>query len=379
MNILFVVVVPFPFGDASSIRAFNLCKLIKLAGHQVHVISDYPSKTAVSEPLTFCTYEDAESKYDNGSIALKCLHAVEAYLDKNPTDVIMMNARYDRYDKMAQIAKKRNLKLIIESCEWYDPSSFRLGRLDPRYWKNEKMIRCGFKKADGFISISELLDEHNSGFGKVSVRIPTILDVQGVAWKERNDHKKLELVYAGSLGKSKELLGPIIRVLADNEGLRNRIVLHVYGPSAETVEKNTKEPGLLKKVGGSVIIHGRVPQPQVQDIMRNADFVFFMRPQRRSSDAGFPTKLGESMSVGTPVMTNDTGDIAKYVRSGENGLLIASTSDDAVRDTLIQAINMSADELAQMRKSTRTTAEVAFEYRRYVASFSEMMSKVSMR
>lgn len=379
MNILFVVVVPFPFGDASSIRAFNLCKLIKLAGHQVHVISDYPSKTVVSAPLSFCTYEDAESKYDDGSIASRCLRAVEAYLDENPTDIIMMNARYDRYDKMAQIAKKRNLKLIIENCEWYDPSSFKLGRLDPRYWMNEKMIRSGFKKADGFISISELLDEHNRGLGKVSVRIPTILDVKSVAWKERNDHKKLELVYAGSLGKSKELLGPIIRVLADNEVLRNRIVLHVYGPSAETVEKNTKEPGLLKRVGGSVIIHGRVPQPQVQDIMRNADFVFFMRPQRRSSDAGFPTKLGESMSVGTPVMTNDTGDIAKYVRSGENGLLIASNCEDAVCDTLMQAIHMSADELAEMRKNARATAEVAFEYRRYVASFCEMMSKVSMR
>lgn len=374
MNILFVVVVPFPFGDASSIRAFNLCKLINLAGHQVHVISDYPSKTVVSAPLSFCTYEDAESKYDDGSIASRCLRAVEAYLDENPTDVIMMNARYDRYDKMAQIAKKRNLKLIIENCEWYDPSSFKLGRLDPRYWMNEKMIRSGFKKADGFISISELLDEHNRGLGKVSVRIPTILDVQGVAWKERNDHDKLELVYAGSLGKSKELLGPIIRVLAGNEELRNRIVLHVYGPSAATVEKNTHEPGLLQQAGDSVIIHGRVPQTQVPEIMSNADFVFFMRPYRRSSHAGFPTKLGESMSVGTPVITNNTGDINTYIQSGENGYIISSLSEEDVYHVLEECCSKTAEDMELMRRNARRTAEKSFDYRNYVGEIKELFS-----
>ena len=366
MNILFVVVVPFPFGDASSIRAYYLCKLIAMAGHSIHVISDYPSRITIDTPISFCTFEDAASKYKNGSIVSKCIRAVDNYIKKNNIDIIILNARYDRFNKIIKIAKQRNIKIIVESCEWYDSTSFKLGKLDPRYWLNEKMIRWDFKKADGFISISELLNNHNKCLGKISVRIPTILDVQHVQWNNNNEHSKLTLVYAGSLGKSKELLGPIIRVFERNEQIRHRVVFHIYGPSWEDVGRNIGSQELLKRVENCIIIHGYVPQNQVQDIMRNADYLFFMRPQRRSSNAGFPTKLGESMSVGTPIITNNTGDISKYVHSGENGFLISSNRDCDVEEILMKVINLSPKYRIEMRKRARETAEISFDYRCYL-------------
>lgn len=376
MNLLFVVVVPFPFGEASSIRAFNLCKLLSLSGHKVHVISDYPSKTEVNEEISFCTYENAETKYKNGSIVSKSMRAIEKYIDENHINAVLMNARYDRYDKIVSLCKKRNIKIFVESCEWYDASSFKLRKLDLRFWLNEKMIRYGFKKADGFISISELLNNHNYRLSKNSIYIPTILDVQKINWKESNNNSKIKIVYAGSLGRSKELLGPIIRVLAKNIDIQKKITFHIYGASFKQVCKNIRDKKLLNFVGDSVVIHGKVSQTTILEIVRNADFIFFLRPYRRSSNAGFPTKLGESMAVGTPVITNNTGDIEKYVYSGKNGYIISSLLESDVHDVLKKVIQLSHKQMDIMRKNARGTAEKYFDYKNYVSEIKSLFNNV---
>lgn len=365
MNILFVVVVPFPFGDASSIRAYNLCKLMNMSGINVHVISDYPTKVPLKNKLKFCTYEDCQSQKEEKSIVKKSLERVNNYINTHKVDAVLTNARYDRFNKLVDICKKNNLKIYVESCEWYDSTSFKLGKLDPRFWANEKMIRVGFKKANGFISISQFLDQHNKSFGVNSVRIPTILDVKNTDWKKENKNMKIQLVYAGSLGKSKELLGPIIRVLATHKDIRDKIIFHIYGPSKEIVSKNIKNKDILKKVEECVKIHGRVPQTQIPEIMKNADFVFFMRPYRKSSQAGFPTKLGESMAVGTPIITNNTGDISMYLNTGENGFIIPSLVENDLYQTLKKICSLSNCEMVAIRKNARKTAEKYFDYRVY--------------
>ena len=114
-----------------------------------------------------------------------------------------------------------------------------------------------------------------------------------------------------------------------------------------------------------VFVHGRVPQEEIQDIIINADYQIFIRPQRRSSNFGFSTKLGESMSVGTPVITNNTSDIGMYIKSGDNGFLINNSDERELVQVLRAAIEMSKEERTEMRKRTRKTAEIAFDYREY--------------
>ena len=56
MKIVFIVGCKFPYGDASSVRAMNLCKVFKEAGHDIHVISDFPSEKAAGN-VDICSYE----------------------------------------------------------------------------------------------------------------------------------------------------------------------------------------------------------------------------------------------------------------------------------------------------------------------------------
>lgn len=367
MNIVFIVTCPFPTGEASSIRALNLTRLIVEAGHTVHVIADVQGNECQGVP---CTYEcvstsgkNLQERTRNAKLSIQCL---KKYCDEHRVDAILTNARYDRYDSVARICKEKQIKLYVENCEWYDFSNFKLKFLDYRYLLNQKMILFGFKKAHGFISISRFLHQYNSGLGKKSVRIPTIMDVANTPVGRGSGQKRIQVVYTGNPGVSKEFLAPVIELLAKNKGISERIQFHIYGVDEKRVLINqnvTKD--MIQQAGDSVIIHGRVPQNDIQNILMNADYQLFLRPQRRSSNAGFPTKLGESMAVGTPVIANDTGDIGLYIKDSMNGYLLKEGTAENVETVFEKIINISTEKYMDFRRHARKTAEESFDYRRY--------------
>ena len=133
---------------------------------------------------------------------------------------------------------------------------------------------------------------------------------------------------------------------------------------------------IVESLKRQINFFGRIPQDQVAEAVRQADFSLVIRPNRESSNAGFPTKLAESMAVATPIFANLTGDIGLYVKNGINGLVSASDSQQDVVKTLRRALKMQADELEAMRISARKTALQAFDYRAYKQNLNEFISNV---
>ena len=379
MKIVFLMRFMFPYGTAYAMRARSICKLLEKAGHDVHVIAENECICSEKNRTEF----SYETLYGNEITILQkifsryqSIKALKNYCKKNKVDCIISSALFDRFKMVATVSKKNNIRYIVENCEWYDSSNFKLGRLDPRFYQNEKMIKKDFRKADGFISISRLLHEHNEGLGKKSVRIPTILDVENTPYSETTNNKKITIVYTGTPGKSKEYLLPPIKALAENEKLRERIEFHIYGPTYETVLNNIgNNEELLKRAGESVVIHGRIPQNEVQDVLTKADYLLFLRPDRHSSHAGFPTKLGESFAVGTPVIANNTGDLSLYIKTAENGFLLDSFETNAVHAAFTQIADLNSEEYKNIRIRARKTAEKCFDYRKYADEINDLLGE----
>lgn len=382
MNIVFFIGASFPYGEAYSRRAFNLCKLISETGIKVHVISDSISNN-VEETLNYCTIEPVVKKeifcknfllkkIKKNKIAFKRL---EEYCNNYKVDAIFTSSRSDRFFWVKKFCKKRKLKLFIESCEWFDKSTYKFGYLDYRFYRNEWMLRYGFKGVDGIISISRLLDLHNEKMTKLSIRIPTIMDVYNTKYKIDTDIKvgKIKIIYAGSLGNGKELLYPIINVLNRNKNVLNKIEFHIYGPHRSEIIRNIKCEKILNNIlNSSVFIHGFLDQQKMLHIMREAHFLLFIRPNRKSSNAGFPTKFVESMSVGTPVITNNTGDINLYLKDECNGYLITDELEKSLEKILKEIVHLKNDKYKILRENARKTAEVYFHYQRYYPEIKKL-------
>lgn len=386
MKILFLVNNYFPRGVAYSSRAVAFCRLLSFIGHQVHVIAMRSNEGHVKPGniYTFdgCTYECVVTSKPNSVesfIGNKWYYScIQHYLSNNHVDAVLTSACPHDFQKILRLCHQLSIPVYLEQCEWYDRSNFTFGRIDPRYLRISRLIANGYRKADGIIAISRLLEQHYTEQNVPVIRIPTILDVNNTEWRQdvSENVAPIQIVYTGSCGVSKEYLKPMIVALAKESTLCKKIVFHIYGPSKRTVLMNIgNDKTLLNQAGDSVVIHERVPQEQISQIIRNADYQLFIRPDRRSSNAGFPTKLGESMCVGTPVITNNTGDISLYLKNGINGYLLDNNKISSLINMLYNILKTTVDERSKMRKAARKAAEEFFDFRRYDNKINMLLSE----
>ena len=381
MNILVLVPTPFPYGVAISSRMVHFCKLLSHMGNKVHVIALCSKENRELNEiysLDYCTYQIAAKKIN----ALKesfvgnpeFVDAVKQYLEKEPVDVVFMCGVEEYFRRIVKLCSTRGIPFYIEQCEWMDVSSYRLGKFDYRMWRRDYLLHHGYKKVSGVVSISRMLDDHYRSLGIRSVRIPTILDVMSTEYVTQKKNEYLTIVYTGNPSTSKELFRPVFLAIQKHELLRQRISFHIYGPDRQKVLANIGgDTDLLNDVENNVKICGRVPQEKIPDILRNADYQLFLRPSRRSSNAGFPTKFAEAMAVGTPVLTNNTGDIGLYLKDGENGILAKGSTADDVAEALLRAVSMNKEEAILMRHAARKTAEQSFDYRCYSSQMAKLI------
>ena len=85
------------------------------------------------------------------------------------------------------------------------------------------------------------------------------------------------------------------------------------------------------------------------------------------------------MSVGTPVITNNTGDISMYLHNGKNGFIVYENSEEAIFKIFDKAVNMNSNELMEMRKQARYTAINSFSYEKYKDGLLELIREARER
>lgn len=391
MNAIFVMSTPFPYGQAFSSRARNLTKLLCACGYHVHIISPKSAREENADELAGVNYSvthinDPKSVLSLSGIgtAKPYMNAVNAYLAENKVDLIVSSSMVFVSGHLLNLAKKLQVPYIVEQCEWYDYSTFKYGKINPYYREHIRMIEKKNRNVSGIIAISRLFEQHYSFQGVPTIRIPTILDVKNTEYRIKRNKNKLDDVYhiafAGSLGKGKEKMKPVFKALTKINQSRRNIIFDIYGPNERELLTNIDgDDNLWNQVQPYISIHGRIPQTEVENVVRDADFTIFTRPIRRSSNAGFPTKFAESMAVGTPVITNDTGDISLYLKNGVNGFLLGNGGEEEILSIFETMISFSSERYDDMRKNARSTAERNFSYSSYIAEMNSFLKTVQIR
>lgn len=391
MKVLICYSGQFPYGAAMSSRIINFCRLFCELGYETHVIAGHTNENNIKEgnvyQLDGFTYEIVSLKSQTSLESFigdkKFRALLKKYIPENKPDVVINATEALYYNTIISLCEPLDIPVFVEQCEWRDRTAYLFGKADYRYIMMNYNIKAGYKKAAGVISISRLFDKHYKMLGVPSIRIPTIVDVKNKPFGKGSSEQKIVITFTGSVGKArKEILGPLVNVLEKNSNIRKSVEVNLYGVSKTAVEDNIGK-ALSNNLNESFIIHGRVSQKEIEGILCNADFQLFIRPSRRSSNAGFPTKLGESMAVGTPVISNATGDIELYLKDGYNGFLLTGDNDKTLEyeleNVLIKITQMSRTMYMQMRKNARETAEQSFDYRAYKKQMLKLLTGRDMR
>ena len=85
--------------------------------------------------------------------------------------------------------------------------------------------------------------------------------------------------------------------------------------------------------------------------------------------AGFPTKFSESLACGTPVLTNISSDLGKYLKDGVNGYEMNITSNEALTSSLEKALSLGREELKRMKEYC--AKDNTFDYHSFVDEFAK--------
>lgn len=386
MNILYMTGGYFPFGNAYASRTLHISRALIKAGHTVHVLADWCEMGEPYNPfdderqifgINYSIVDPTQEK-PRGTLIKSYISQLARYVTDNKVDVVICASEHDRFHKVYSVLKKNKIPFILETCEWFGHRHWRYGILNPRFYPFLRCWYIDYLRAGGVIAISRLLKERYEKKIKLTVRIPTILDPDECAWAEETQHDDaIHLIYAGSAGRRKDLLSNLIIALTALNKISVRFVLDVYGiDEAAVVKQLGSQSSVLLTCKNYVFIHGRVKQKTVNALYRQSDYSVIFRRNKRASNAGFPTKLAESMMAGTPVICNSTSDLPLYVKNGINGVVLSDITVRNIIEVLEQIRNLSCADVKKMRVNARETAAKYFDYSNYVQMLSDMVETV---
>lgn len=388
MRILLYCDFGLPDSCADATRVINFAKILRCLGHEVELLGvRYRSEGALVGSCEGISFEMLKAGPWQGFRAYKRVRGLERNIARflrertgnHPYDAILLSGVYFDFTKhFLAYAQKHGTRLIVNALEWYDRSNVQFVGLRGKinFIKNRIALRHIFPKMGNILAISSLLDDYYRGRGCHTVTVPTIIDTdeyRAVAEAPRTSRDAVHVAYAGNPGRKDYVTNAIyaLRLLSPEE--RARIRLDFYATTERQMVANGLPADFLDTYRDNIVCHGRIPYLEVKEKIAAADFTVLLRPNKRYANAGFPTKVGESMACGTPVIANITSDLGKYILDGKTGIVCRDETPEACAEAFRRALATSEAERREMRLETLAMAKQAFDYRAYSEAIEKFL------
>ena len=174
---------------------------------------------------------------------------------------------------------------------------------------------------DGIIVITNKLYNYfkNSNFKKPILHIPMLVDMDRFNLKVE---KTKSIIYSGMLSDSKDGVNLLIKSFAEisKEYPEYKLVLigiPYYEKQLLLYEELIQELSIAEKV----IFEGRIPIDKIPEKISIATVLVLPRPDSIQAQNGFPTKLGEYLATGNPVVVTSVGEISDYLTDNVNAFI----------------------------------------------------------
>lgn len=157
-------------------------------------------------------------------------------------------------------------------------------------------------------------------------------------------------------------------------------LLHHY-PDAQFLFITPDAPEMLYNrckalaVPNEKMIIKKATRLEVPEILALSDVsIFFIKPVF-SKKASSPTKLGEIMSMGIPVICNSgVGDVAQHVQHGKTGLVINHCTDKEYDAAIVQLPAILKTSAEAMQQTAKTHYDLENGVARYLKIYNEIKS-----
>lgn len=357
-RILYIGRFELPDKEATANRVVANAKLLRDLGYEVALAgwsSEAPRNSGFvrSRYFNFDCYEKhkAQTPYEKYMMFSVAKPEIELLKHGDFSYVIAYDFPAVALKKIMRFCRKKEIVCLCDVSEWYTNNNknwlFRIVRM----YDSQLRMKILHKRADGLIVISTYFKDYYKG--QRVIEIPPLVDKSEEKWdiQKSSCGSATRLVYAGWPSKTKERLD-LLTEAVECLSAKYPLMLDIYGITEKQYRAMYAIP-IDVSLPQSVNFHGRVSHIEALQAIKNADYSMIIRESNRKNNAGFPSKLVESISCGTPVLTTSISNVRDYVSNGRNGFVI---STETLQQDLEHAICNRAEVYVE---------EELFDYRKY--------------
>lgn len=183
------------------------------------------------------------------------------------------------------------------------------------------------------------------------------------------DEQNINFIYIGSIGPwhSFDLLSLFIKTVYLNfSGSKFKLIVN---SGAEQMLGFIRENGMDEKR----IILKSVPHRQIPIELEDTDIAFFFIPIQYSKIASSPTKMGEMLSAGLPIITGDKiGDVTELIECNKIGEVLTKFTEVEIVASVYKIVQQYKTEKDNMMNRCIETAESYFSIEKGIKKYAEI-------
>lgn len=242
-------------------------------------------------------------------------------------------------DLLHLLVRKKGIRVYHECTEHPDvylPSNkiFRLNTA--KYFKDCAKVEGLFVISQG---LKDLFVQHGVNRNIIDI-VNIIVDPHRFEAVLCRNNENKEIAYCGTVSNNKDGVDILLRAFARVLKEEPNAVLKIIGPIPKSDEAK-KNQSLIESLGikEKVYFTGYVTADTMPQLLTDATVLALARPKNVQADYGFPTKLGEYLLTGNPVVITKVGDMPKFFSDEENALLAEPNNPQDFANKIIWCFN----------------------------------------
>lgn len=390
----------FPDGNASGKRVLGNLKAIQDAGYVPYAIGFHTDKEnirkqevdgIISYSIQYCVGSKRLNNKKPYAFFLDVLRNISV---EDDVKVVIMYGSLGTVGfnkRIIEFCNRKKIAVVYDLVDMFNkPSKNNLLRYIVKRWELSQLQNNIIKRCDGGIGISSYIQRNVFG-GMCSIVVPplAIMNSKPIL---RKDNSPIVIAYATYMSDKNR---PVtewkdrVDVIVDlgvsllESNIKNFCFKFIGFTEENLIDmfvKDEKDKYIkrLLSLHEHIIFLGPCTNEVSQKEIMNSDFTILLRDSKVSTNAGFPTKVSESLSLGVPVLTNLTSDLGNYVFDGKNGFVLNAPNEIKQNlDILKKVLLLDYTQINAMKVSA--FEDCAFDYNKYSDHFGSFFRQLVER
>lgn len=352
MRIAIINTLSVPSGNASVNRFLGYGKELARLGVEVDV-------------LTSARCEDCEidgvivTSCGNGSSMFGALRRITKRVRKGEYDaaILISNSLLLIYP-LCLACKLGNVKFLQEKSE-FPFVLMKKGFVHKLYAKF--YVNTTYRLFDGLIVMTKpLMDYFKDKVRKGCklLEMPMTVDTERFAIEKTDSEYGNYIAYCGNMAGNKDGVLNLIEAFNIASPKIGDVKLLLIGGSSNQEDWDRIVETVKQTGNQNIVMFGKATREQMPALLKNAKALALARPSSLQSTGGFPTKLGEYLATGNPVIVTAVGDIPQYLN--ETNAFVVKADDNYMFAAAIEKVFADYEQAVEIGKRGQDLAQTVF-------------------